>query len=268
MKIRLKNIKTPKIENIFPVPTGYFEALPQKIANRIKESNADNKLESNAHLKQNVFFVPQSYFIELFRRISQKIRNLDIENNPHLRQNVWQVPDNYFETLSQRINQRIESQADTKGKVILLHSPTFYLKATAVAASIVLLWVGVWMFNFNKTTIVQKVTFKQKNIPTAEQKMAHTVSQQAHTHQQPMPKIPTHTPITKGALVFKEQTPLITIDSLNKQEILHYLAQETNYHNLLLEEIHTESWENETILAEIANSELDRLLELDEQEYE
>lgn len=121
-------------QNIYAVPTGYFEGLPTRIMNRIKAldtTNAREELENLSSLLSNVsketlYAVPAGYFQNLSGDVLQKIK----ENSNHLSQepfgqtseeeienlspilsslknkNPYSVPADYFESLETKTGKK------------------------------------------------------------------------------------------------------------------------------------------------------------------
>lgn len=108
--LELKNIKPV---NVFKVPKGYFEELPDLIENKISEGNLSSKLSS---MKPN-FDIPNGYFDTLSDRIFAKIDSaqyvkVSLEKLP--KENIFRVPEGYFDSLSEKINHQIPTEKQTK----------------------------------------------------------------------------------------------------------------------------------------------------------
>lgn len=134
-KFEIKNIEPT---NVFRVPEGYFEELPNLIEYRLSENIISSKLPSR---NQN-FEIPNNYFDTLSDRILTKISEtettqISLENLPKTnvfkvsedyfdnletvlkletlsKENIFQVPDTYFDGFSNQILSKIHQKEDTK----------------------------------------------------------------------------------------------------------------------------------------------------------
>lgn len=159
-------------ENIFKVPNGYFEELPDMILSQVKLNlhqkntqgfkipnsyfeNLSSKILSKINDKQlysleslpktNIFRTPENYFEDLEGRISDKIFVSNLS-----RENIFNVPDGYFESLPNRINAKI-NQKQIGGFLKIIRNT----KVWAAAASIIILAGLAWFFvpNFGKNEV-------------------------------------------------------------------------------------------------------------------
>lgn len=105
-------------ENIYEVPTGYFEGIAEKMLNRVKNVNTGLENESNfltGISKELPYMVPQNYFEGLEEKLMRAIREKadyqtvqeELESiSPLLsrlpKQNPYAIPDNYFDSISKR----------------------------------------------------------------------------------------------------------------------------------------------------------------------
>lgn len=92
--------------NIFKVPSNYFENLTLTIQQRVETQE-----EASFNLaKTNNFSTPKGYFDELSSKIFNRIeqieqKNFDLENLA--RTNIFKTPNGYFENLDERINANV-----------------------------------------------------------------------------------------------------------------------------------------------------------------
>lgn len=108
--LELKNIKPI---NVFKVPEGYFEELPELIENKISERNLTSKLPS---IKPN-FDTPNGYFDTLSDRIFAKIdtaENVKISLEKLPKETIYRVPEGYFDSLSEKIINQLPTKKQTK----------------------------------------------------------------------------------------------------------------------------------------------------------
>lgn len=162
MKKEPINIEHLSKENIFKVPEGYFEVLPDIVLSQIKlnsqtkniegfkipnnyfdslSSKILSKINAKQHLrledipKVNIFNLPDNYFENLEEQIIEKV---SVSNLP--KGNIFKVPVGYFESLPNRINSKIKQQQS--GSVFKIIRST---KVWAAAASIVVLVGLAWL---------------------------------------------------------------------------------------------------------------------------
>ncbi len=146
----------PKI-NVFSIPTGYFDRLPNHILQSVQEQHSISFTVDNIN-KQPEADVPVGYFDTLADNILQKIKNQSLEStqaelqelSPTLsaiqKKNVWSVPEGYFNNLSEVIFSKISRPA---GKVFSLKRyESFSMVKYAVAA----IFVGVMALGVLKFT--------------------------------------------------------------------------------------------------------------------
>jgi hypothetical protein len=69
--------------------------------------------------------------------------NKNIENNKHLKENRFRVPATYFRELESKLSEIPGKEA---APVIPLHTSTFFKRALAVAASLVIIVTATWQF--------------------------------------------------------------------------------------------------------------------------
>jgi hypothetical protein len=100
-------------ENVFSVPNGYFDTLPNNIIDRIGVSETVNKANSN------LFIIPADYFTDLagniLLKVSQQANELE-EIAPVLRtlnrQNLASIPNGYFEDFATNMLVKIKECND------------------------------------------------------------------------------------------------------------------------------------------------------------
>ena len=132
--------------NIFSVPEGYFLNLEQNITNRIPELNP--------LLKKAVYKIPEGYFERLHAAVSQRISKVDFFKDHELIKNVYEVDKDYFGTLEYNIQNKIHSQA----KVINYDFQESTILKYAIAASLTLLLISSGLFYFFSVPVENQLT--------------------------------------------------------------------------------------------------------------
>src|SRR5436190_4549865 len=177
LKSLLANIS---LQNIYSVPTGYFESLPARMLDRIKAMDASNASEELSYLSPELnkisklmpYAVPTGYFEGLGERIMDLVRESkdyqtakeELENiSPLLsglrKQMPYSVPDNYFQTLNPEINK------GAKTKVVSITSRKWYRYAVAAMIAGVIA-LGGFLFVSNKVnnTAEKKLARLEKSV--------------------------------------------------------------------------------------------------------
>jgi hypothetical protein len=193
--IELKSTLASKApQNVYEVPTGYFEGLANLVLNRIKALEANDASEELSYLspvlsrfsKEMPYSTPAGYFEELEDRLMQgvledsgylqKVQSAkeELESiSPLLsglnKQMPYSVPLDYFETLSLKPQTRKE---DTPAKVIpitarkvvsITHRKWFRFAAAAMITGIIAL-AGLLYFNNRKTDPVKSFAKFEKKL--------------------------------------------------------------------------------------------------------
>ncbi|CAN5200670.1 hypothetical protein BH20BAC1_BH20BAC1_14070 [soil metagenome] len=132
-------------KNVFQVPSGYFESLPENI---LQNTLAEEVQLSSTFSKNETLEVPAGYFDSLSDNILMKIRELypesaldEIEKiSPLLAKlqniNVFHVPFGYFKTVAGSIVKNVRPAA---GKIVAMkpRKTWFHVAAAAVVAGII-----------------------------------------------------------------------------------------------------------------------------------
>lgn len=153
-------------QNLYEVPTGYFEGLPTQVMNRIKALDAKNAKEELAYLspllssasKEMPYTVPAGYFQYLTESLLYSVNSNagqtsedEIENlSPLLsslkNKNPYSIPEGYFETLEAKTEK-------TEAKVISFTKRRWYRMAIAAAVIGIVAITGLLFINGGKTNI-------------------------------------------------------------------------------------------------------------------
>ena len=152
-------------ENIYTVPTGYFEVLAATVLARIKALETSNAAEELSHLSpwlsklpsQIPYVVPAGYFEELDERILQLVR---VNNDQHSvreetasispllgslkKEMPYQVPQGYFENMASPVP---AEEKRTTAKVIALGSRKWFRYAAAAVVTGIIAIAGFMIFN-------------------------------------------------------------------------------------------------------------------------
>lgn len=158
----LTNIDT---QNVYTVPDGYFDTLPNLVLNRIKALKAKNVSEEldylspvlNSVSKQMPYAVPAGYFDGLEERLMQTVREEndyqtakeEIESLSPLLSGLskkmpYSVPQDYFQNL-RAVNSRSEAKV-----ISMVSRKRFHYAAAAIIIGIIAL--GSFLFINNKPT--------------------------------------------------------------------------------------------------------------------
>lgn len=155
-------------QNLYEVPTGYFEGLPARIMNRIKALEASDAREELEYLspllsdasRKMPYEVPAGFFQnfagsvmqQLNENASHKTSAEEIESlSPLLsglkNKNPFTVPAGYFDSLETTINPDDSSGTKKNAKVIALTTRRWYRVALAAAVIGIVAITGLMLFN-------------------------------------------------------------------------------------------------------------------------
>jgi hypothetical protein len=172
-------------QNVYEVPTGYFEGLANLVLNRIKALEANDAVEELDYLspvlsrlsKEMPYSTPAGYFEDLEDRLMQGV----LENGGYLqkvqtakeelasispflsglnKQMPYSIPKGYFEDLSPDLQEKQETNlakvvSITSGKVVsITHRKWFRFAAAAMITGIIALGALLY-FNNRKTDPVK-----------------------------------------------------------------------------------------------------------------
>ena len=172
------DLKDHNPQNIYAVPTGYFEGLPTQILNRIKALNANNakdELKYLSHLlseasKQTPYSVPAGFFQTLsedvLKRINEhedhqtskeEIESLSPLLNRLKNKNPYSVPTGYFETLQTKVEKK-----ETK-VVSITRSSVYRLAVAAVVIGIVVIG-GMLFIKQGQVSVDNPHAWIEKNV--------------------------------------------------------------------------------------------------------
>jgi uncharacterized protein YaiE (UPF0345 family) len=124
--------------NVFSVPEGYFNMLPDNIFDRVNT----NYLFADKQQKKTDLTIPNGYFENLSSSILHKIKSLEDDYADEIKdlspllsslknQNVFNVPSEYFENLPRII---LDKAVTKQAKVITLKKRKFVWKYAVAAA--------------------------------------------------------------------------------------------------------------------------------------
>jgi hypothetical protein len=164
--------------NVFSVPAGYFDQLPETILSKIRQESVD------FGGKVQPFNIPPGYFEGLATNILNKIKSREQsvaeelnELSPLLnsisRQNVYAVPEGYFESLELTIPLKLDkpsARVFSFGKT----KKAFQYAVAACAAGILV--VGAYFYTNNNTddTVISHNDAKNMNVSTELDKLSET----------------------------------------------------------------------------------------------
>lgn len=160
-------------QNLYEVPTGYFEGLPTQIMNRIKALEAANAKEELAYLspllssasKEMPYAVPAGYFQNLTESLlysvnsnavqtsEEEIENLSPLLSSLKNKNPYSIPEGYFETLEAKTVRKDSFGEKKEAKVVSFTKRRWYRMAVAAAVIGVVAITGLLFINGNKTNI-------------------------------------------------------------------------------------------------------------------
>jgi hypothetical protein len=155
------------MENGFNVPEGYFENF---------EANLEARLHLESHLPKTESEIPEGYFGELerelkahisldnlkqdegfavpekyFNSLSERILSQTSLSDEELHSD--EIPAGYFDSLADRVIAKVEPETKTETKevrvIVFAEYIQQYGKITAVAASVALLIVSIWLITNN-----------------------------------------------------------------------------------------------------------------------
>ena len=165
-------------QNLYVVPTGYFEGLPTQIMNRIKAldaADAKQELEYLSPLLSNVskempYTVPAGFFQKLgdnvMHRISEngnhqtskeEIESLSPLLSSLKNKNPYSVPAGYFETFETKVEKK-------EAKVVSIGGRRWYRMAMAAAVIGVIAITGLLLIKGNNTNINDPQAWVKKNV--------------------------------------------------------------------------------------------------------
>jgi hypothetical protein len=168
------------VENVFEVPPGYFEDLPQILLNRIKALETKNSIDSallNTVSRQMPYSVPQDYFEELPYIVLNRIQNEnksaveELEAISPLLSGIdkkmpYSVPPGYFENLG---NERKSNPA----KVIsITHKRKWIRYAAAAVITGIIALGGFFIFNKQNNNEGKSLARFEKTLNKEIQKMS------------------------------------------------------------------------------------------------
>lgn len=193
--------------NVFRIPEGYFEHLPQKISTYVF---------LNEYPKAQVGDVPNNYFDELSNNIILKIKNADTaavsaedetkSMSPLLHslkdKQVFNVPEGYFHTLNEQVFTKIKPKS---AKVVSLYSGKKWLRYAAAAMIAILVGIGALQL-FNSKNSQNKISTQ----------LAKNYSENMLVYMQDAIKYKTPEQLNKG------------LASLTDDEIVTYLVRHGN----------------------------------------
>jgi hypothetical protein len=165
-------------QNLYVVPTGYFEGLPTHIMNRIKAleaANAKEELEYLSPLLSNVskempYTIPVGFFQEfddnLMQIVSENVNHQTSKEeiaslSPLLsslkNKNPYSVPAGYFETLEKKVEKK-------EAKVISITRSRWYRMAIAAAVIGVVAISGLLLLNRNRVSVDKPEAWVKQNV--------------------------------------------------------------------------------------------------------
>lgn len=160
--------------NVFTVPDGYFDALPNSVRGKI----AMDRLSEMRTDTGEMLGVPDGYFKNLSASIMEKIKGQEQEQSqsdymPLIPEqmkaiNVYQVPENYFQGLPQAILDKIKDQSGAR-VVPLFRRPVMRYAVAAVVAVLLLVAVFFTTGDFNQQNSFAVVNKKTVPDPSALQ---------------------------------------------------------------------------------------------------
>jgi hypothetical protein len=153
-------------QNLYEVPTGYFEGLPTQIMNRIKALEAANAKEEIEYLspllskmsKEMPYAVRAGYFQNLTESLlyavdnnasqtsEEEIANLSPLLGGLKNKNTYTVPPGYFETLEAKTEKK-------EAKVVSFTKRRWYRMAVAAAVIGIVAITGLLLSNGNNSNI-------------------------------------------------------------------------------------------------------------------
>lgn len=147
---QLNTLSFSKQAPVSYVPEGYFDGLADSILNRIKNVQASGSILTDSLRQASVFNVPVHYFDDLATNILQRIHADEETELPVTLQsvqhiNVFTVPTGYFESLPEAIQQQVPAPA----KVIGINTQRSFFKYAMAAAFTGLLGLSLFT-TFNK----------------------------------------------------------------------------------------------------------------------
>ena len=161
------NIEDLKKENIFKVPSGYFENFPEKLSILLSQDKEEGlKVTSMPNItalenikKEIIFKVPDNFFEGLAGSINNRLElnyfdeesNIDYEENLGIlssieKKNIFQAPDGYFEKFSVDVEKEWPQLYKEKSKTLL---PSWLKYSASVAAVFILIFVGYGFYKNN-----------------------------------------------------------------------------------------------------------------------
>lgn len=164
-------------QNLYEVPTGYFEGLPAQVLNRIKALEAKNaknelgylsSLLSNAS-KETPYTIPANYFQNLTDSLLYAVNNSTAQSSdeeieslsPLLSslkdKNPYSVPDGYFDTLETKKEKQ-------QAKVISFTTRKWYRMAIAAAVIGIVAITGIFIFRTGNGNINDPQAWVNKNV--------------------------------------------------------------------------------------------------------
>jgi hypothetical protein len=172
-------------QNIYAVPTSYFERLPTQVLNRIKALEATNAKEELEYLspllsgvsKETPYSVPAGFFQNLSDDIMQKINEQinhqtseeEIESlSPLLsslkNKNPYSVPGGYFENLGTKVVRKDSFEEQKEAKVISITKRKWYRLAVAAVFIGVIAIGGLLFIGQRPVTVDNPQAWINKNV--------------------------------------------------------------------------------------------------------
>ena len=181
------DLKDHDPQNIYAVPAGYFEGLPDQILNRVKALEATNAKEELTYLspllskvsKEMPYAVPARFFQDLSEVLLKKISEHEdyqtseeeIETlSPFLsslkNKNPYSVPAGYFEALESKVVRKDSFGEKKETKVISITRRRWYRLAVAAVVIGILVISGLLFINRNNKVTIAKNPGKwiEKNV--------------------------------------------------------------------------------------------------------
>src|SRR5882724_1314981 len=153
-------------QNIYAVPSGYFDGLAAQVMNRIKALDAENADEELKFLspmlnnisKQMPYSVPAGYFDGLEEKLMQSVRE---SGDYHTAQEElaaispllsglnkkipYSIPQDYFERMNEQVNSQLNNKTETK--IVSITSHKWFRYAAAAMITGVIALAGFLYFN-------------------------------------------------------------------------------------------------------------------------
>ena len=163
-------------QNLYEVPTGYFEGFPTQIMNRISALEAASAKEELEYLSQLLskmskempYAVPAGYFRDFSDSLLFAINSNEQKSNEEIEtlspvlgslknKNPYSVPAGYFETLEAKPERK-------EAKVISFTKRGWYRMAIAAAVIGIVVLSGLLLLNGGKADIKNPQAWVKKNV--------------------------------------------------------------------------------------------------------